>query len=63
MEFTDEFEGWWDNLTGDEQDVIDAKVELLQKHGPALPRPHSDVIVTSKHPNMKELRARAGKQY
>jgi hypothetical protein len=25
-----------------------------------LPRPHSDVVVTSKHSNMKELRGHAG---
>jgi len=40
--------------------VIDAKVQLLEKHGPTLPRPHSDVVVSSKHPNMKELRGKAG---
>jgi hypothetical protein len=56
VEFTDEFEVWWNTLSQDEQIEISAKVELLQEHGPVLPRPHSDVIVTSKHANMKELR-------
>ena len=28
---------------------------LLQRYGPDLRRPHSDVIASSKHPNMKEL--------
>lgn len=37
---------------------IDRKVALLQRHGPTLPRPHSDVVVTSRHPNMKELRTK-----
>jgi hypothetical protein len=60
VEYTDEFEAWWNTLTPEEQDVIDAKVELLEKHGPALPRPHSDGIVTSKHSNMKELRGKSG---
>jgi hypothetical protein len=56
VEYTDEFEGWWASLTEDEQVVIAAKVELLEKFGPTLPRPHSDVIVTFRHANMKELR-------
>jgi hypothetical protein len=59
VEFTEEFERWWNELTPDEQTVIDAKVELLQERGPSLPRPHSDVIVTSRHANMKELRGKA----
>jgi hypothetical protein len=60
IEFTDEFGSWWDTLSPDEQAEIDAKVDLPEEHGPSLPRPHSDVIVTSKHANTKELRGRAG---
>lgn len=60
VEFTDEFGAWWESLTIEEQEEISAKVELLEEHGPTLPRPHSDVIVTSKHANMKELRGRVG---
>ena len=60
VEFTDEFGAWWNSLTTEEQEEINAKVELLEEHGPTLPRPHSDVIVTSRHANMKELRGRAG---
>ena len=56
VEFTDEFEQWWNSLSRDEQEEISAKVELLEERGPTLPRPHSDVIVTSEHANMKELR-------
>jgi hypothetical protein len=51
-------EAWWNTLSMDEQVEIDAKVRLLQERGPVLPRPHSDVIVQSKHANMKELRGR-----
>lgn len=58
VEYSDEFEAWWQTLNEDEQIEIAAKVQLLEKHGPVLPRPHSDVIVTSKHANMKELRGR-----
>lgn len=60
IEFTEEFGAWWESLTVEEQEEINAKVELLEEHGPTLPRPHSDVIVTSRHQNMKELRGRAG---
>jgi hypothetical protein len=58
VEYTDEFEAWWNGLTEEEQIELDAKVLLLEQHGPVLPRPHSDVIVTSRHANMKELRGR-----
>jgi hypothetical protein len=54
--YTDEFGAWWNDLTEEEQEEISAKVELLEEFGPTLPRPHSDVIVTSRHANMKELR-------
>lgn len=60
VEYTEEFDAWWAVLSEDEQVVVAAKVELLQKFGPSLPRPHSDVIVTSRHSNMKELRGKAG---
>lgn len=58
VEFTDEFEVWWNSLSEEEQVEISAKVDLLQEHGPTLPRPHADVIVSSRHSNMKELRGR-----
>ena len=55
VEYTDEFEKWWNSLTEEEQEDVNAKVILLQRLGPALRRPHSDVVASSKHPNMKEL--------
>jgi len=63
VEYTDEFETWWESLSEDEQVEISAKVELLEEHGPTLPRPHADVVTTSRHPNMKELRAKAHERY
>jgi len=63
VEYTDEFGEWWASLSEDEQVVVAAKVELLEKFGPTLPRPHSDVIVTSRHSNMKELRGKAGESF
>lgn len=56
VEFTDEFEKWWDDLNQEQQEELRAKVKLLEQRGPVLPRPHSDVIKSSKHANMKELR-------
>jgi hypothetical protein len=58
VEYTDEFGKWWDGLTEDEQVQIDRKVHLLTEAGPLLGRPHADVITTSRHANMKELRAK-----
>jgi hypothetical protein len=55
VEFTHEFEGWWNGLSEDEQEDVSAKVILLQRCGPTLRRPHSDVIASSRHSNMKEL--------
>jgi hypothetical protein len=60
VEYTDRFEEWWTTLNEDEQEEISAKVELLEEHGPSLPRPHADVITSSKHSNMKELRGKVG---
>jgi hypothetical protein len=54
--FTDEFEAWWDGLTEDEQISVNRKVILLQQRGPALSRPHADVINGSWLANLKELR-------
>jgi len=55
VEYTDEFEQWWDTLSEEEQVDVNAKVMLLQQYGPALKRPHADVIRSSQYPNMKEL--------
>lgn len=57
VEFTDEFEEWWNGLTEDQQDAITARVLLLGEHGPGLGRPLVDTIAGSRHANMKELRA------
>jgi len=65
IEFTGEFEGWWDSLSEEEQAAVDAKVRLLAEDGPSLGRPHADSLAKmSKHPNMKELRVQhAGDPY
>lgn len=57
VEFTDQFEAWWDTLSPEEQQSIDAAVRLLEQRGPGLGRPLVDSIEGSRHANMKELRA------
>jgi hypothetical protein len=56
VEYTDEFEAWWETLGEQEQEAIDAAVELLEQRGPALRRPLADTVHQSRHSNMKELR-------
>ena len=64
VEYTNEFEEWWNDLTAEEQESVDAKITLLQRLGPRLGRPHSDVVRRSKHEHMKELIIQhAGKPY
>lgn len=58
VEYTDQFEAWWNGLTMDEQGAIAIAVEALEERGPALGRPFVDTVKGSRHPNMKELRPR-----
>ena len=60
VEFTDEFEDWWDDLDHSQQAALTGRVELLAEHGPNLGRPAVDRIAGSRHHNMKELRASEG---
>ncbi len=56
VEFTGEFEAWWNRLTADEQESVAFSVRLLQEQGIHLKRPHADAIHGSKYSNMRELR-------
>lgn len=56
VEYTDQFDDWYQTLTEEEQDMVVARVELLEFAGPRLGRPVVDSIHKSRHPNMKELR-------
>ena len=61
VEFTDQFETWWHQLSQHQQEALDERVMLLADRGPALKRPIVGSVATSRHPNMKELRvSRAG---
>ena len=51
-------------MRGQKQEDVQASVILLRERGPALGRPHVDLVTSSAYPNMKELRAQHnGKPY
>ena len=56
IEFTDEFEAWWNGLTTEEQESVDFSVGLLEARGPTLDHPHSSKVNRSRHGRMRELR-------
>ena len=50
IEYTDEFESWWDDLNESEQEDVAATVQLLEAKGPQLPFPYSSGINGSNQP-------------
>lgn len=56
VEYTDEFEVWWDGLSEREQDSVRRAVWLLEQAGPHLPFPQSSSIRGSRYSHMRELR-------
>jgi hypothetical protein len=60
VEYTDEFENWWDRLSEDDQERVQAAIEILESAGPALGRPLVDTLEGTRLPNLKELRPRGG---
>jgi hypothetical protein len=64
VEYTDEFENWWNVLDEDEQESVTSCVMLLEAQGPMLGYPFSSGIKESKHPHLRELRVQhAGRPY
>ncbi|MBL8179451.1 MAG: type II toxin-antitoxin system RelE/ParE family toxin [Bryobacterales bacterium] len=59
VEFTDEFHRWWNSLSEGEQDDVALSVRHLMEFGPALGFPHSSKVMTSRHPQMRELRTQS----
>lgn len=59
VDYTDEFEIWWNGLSESRQIDIDASVQLLEKLGINLPFPHTSKIANSKHSHMRELRVQS----
>jgi DNA-binding XRE family transcriptional regulator len=57
VEATDQFLEWWQGLSTDQQESVTDRVDLLAGTGPDLGRPVVDLIRTSRHQHMKELRA------
>jgi hypothetical protein len=56
VEYTNEFERWWQALDAGEQKSVAHEVELLESLGPTLDHPYSSCIEGSRHPHMRELR-------
>jgi hypothetical protein len=53
VEFSDEFELWWNGLSAAEQKSVDFTVSILQEVGPTLKMPHSSGVATSRHTHMR----------
>lgn len=60
VEFTNEFEEWWKEVSLPDQRSISAGVELLEERGPELGSPHTSSIRSSRHNHMRELRIQSG---
>ena len=59
IEYTNEFDDWWEQLNDSEQNDIVAVVNLLEEKGTNLGYPHSSGINGSKYPKMRELRVQS----
>ena len=60
VEYTDEFEAWWNGITESEQEDVAAHVGRLEAKGPHLPYPYSSGIASSRHTHLRELRVQSG---
>jgi hypothetical protein len=60
VEYTEEFEAWWNELDEAQQEDVTAGVALLEHLGPQLSFPHSSGLAGSRHPRMRELRVQSG---
>ena len=60
VEYTDEFESWWDELSARTQDDVSRVVNMLAEQGPQLPYPYCSAITQSRHSRMRELRIQSG---
>jgi hypothetical protein len=56
VEYTDEFENWWQSLDEVEQESVATCVLLLEARRPMLAYPFSSGIEQSRHSHMRELR-------
>ncbi len=64
VEYTNEFDDWWNSLSEKEQDTVYSYVSLLEDKGVQLKYPYSSNVNSSKHSHMRELRIQhKGKPY
>jgi len=56
IEFTEEFEEWFETLSDAERADVVATVDFLEIRGTNLGHPQSSGISSSRHPHMRELR-------
>ena len=57
VEYTDEFEAWWETLSDNEHRRVAYSVNLLREAGPSLSFPHTSEVKQSRHGAMRELRS------
>lgn len=60
VEYTEEFEVWWNALSEREQNDVSHVVDMLAEHGPRLPYSYSSSVEQSRHGHMRELRVQSG---
>jgi hypothetical protein len=60
IEYTNEFDSWWQTLTANQQDDVVSIVKLLEESGTLLSFPYSSGVNGSKHSHMRELRIQSG---
>lgn len=64
ISLTRQAQAFLDGLDEDDKSAVVGTIEVLRDFGPNLGRPYADVLTSSKHSNMKELRVhRAGKEF
>lgn len=64
VEFTNEFDEWWNGLTEGEQESVESVVDQLEHYGTTLAFPYSGGVKGSKYKRMRELRIQhAGDPY
>jgi len=59
VEYTLEFEAWWNGLDDEAQGSIDAHVRMLEVQGPNLGYPYTSGVNDSRHGHMRELRVQS----
>ena len=56
VEYTDEFNTWWESLNEAEQESVAVGVILLEERGLSLPYPYTSAVEGSRYGHMRELR-------